>query len=97
MVKGTFLSTSRLYEGKDILDFTMKKLFKEGDEIISIEEVMVRKYTYLTCNVGEFFFDLDEMGGDVRREPHLTLEDLAKCKFILLPRERLGAMFLENK
>lgn len=40
------IDTNLLYVGKEILDFAINNVFREGDRLIAIQEDIISKYAY---------------------------------------------------
>lgn len=71
--------TNRLYDGREILIFAKMNIFREGDELIAIQDDMLSKYIFKRYPNGSFDF-VDE---DYQEES-LDMFDLINCKFIIL-------------
>ena len=73
------LDTDILYNGKDILDFAINNIFREGDKLIAIQDDIISKYIYIKNPNDSFdFFDEEYEGTS------LDMFDLINCKFIIL-------------
>lgn len=73
------LDTDILYNGKDILDFAINNIFREGDKLIAIQDDIISKYIFIK-NPNDSFEFIDEEYKDVP----LDMFDLINCKFIVL-------------
>jgi len=73
------IDTNLLYVGKEILDFAINNVFREGDRLIAIQEDIISKYTYRKNPNGTFDFFDEEW-----QDSSLDMFDLINCKFIIM-------------
>lgn len=80
------IDTNILHNGEEILKFAKNNLFREGDELIAIQEDIMSKYVFKQYDNECYDFVDCECSKDT-----LDFFDLINCKFIIMLNEKNDA------